>query len=260
MAAILYLVRAGLQHAEALADRLVRAGYEVRAVPDLAALGEQAAETQAVAALVSAATTDEAAIDRFRNGHNRPVVCLHGGDSLAGRLAAVHLGAEHFVAEADTAGLLGLLADLFALQPGLPPRILLIDDDRILNEYHAALLRSAGMTVRTLNAPAAMLEALARFDPDVVFMNIRMSGCSGLELAAAMRLDPRNARLPVVFLSSDEDPRTRLACIRAGGEDFLRKPVEAERLVAVATARTRLSRQLRLHDSRPPSRPADGQP
>ena len=260
MAAILYLVRAGLQHAEALADRLVRAGHEVRVVPDLAALGEQTADSQAVAALVSAATTDEAAIRRFRSGHGRPVVCLHAGDSLAGRLAAVRLGADHFVPEADAAGLLGLLADLFALQPDVPPCILLIDDDRILNEYHAALLRSAGMTVRTLNEPAAVLEALARFDPDVVFMNIRMAGCSGLELAAAVRLDQRNARLPIVFLSSDEEPRTRLACIRAGGEDFLRKPVEAERLVAVAAARTRLARQLRLHRGRPASRPDGGQP
>jgi DNA-binding LytR/AlgR family response regulator len=80
----------------------------------------------------------------------------------------------------------------------------------------------------------AALDALARFAPQVLFLDIRMPGVSGIEVARAA-----GAGCQVIFISAYDEYALR--AFDEGAVDYLLKPVARERLArAVERARTRL--------------------
>ena len=114
-------------------------------------------------------------------------------------------------------------------------RILVVDDDmRSLYSLSSALER---MGAETLSAPggAQALDVL-RADANVhlVFMDVAMPGMDGLQAIREIRLDPALRRTPVVALTAKTAKEDRDACLAAGANDYLPKPVDVDRLVLVA--------------------------
>jgi CheY-like chemotaxis protein len=68
---------------------------------------------------------------------------------------------------------------------------------------------------------------------DVVLMDIQMPVMDGLSATRAIRASAEFAALPVVALSAGVLPEEREAALAAGVNDFLPKPLEIERMVAV---------------------------
>lgn len=106
-------------------------------------------------------------------------------------------------------------------------RVLLADDEPLLRAHLAAQLRSQWPDVEIEEA-AHGDEALAkaeRWSPDVAFLDIRMPGCSGLEVAR--KLEPR---VRVVFVTAYD--QYAVAAFEAAAVDYLLKPVLPDRLAA----------------------------
>jgi len=77
------------------------------------------------------------------------------------------------------------------------------------------------------------LAALAGGRFDVVLMDIYMPGMEGLEATRRIRAMPGAAsRVPVLMVTSEDDPDTRIAARAAGAQGFLVKPVSLEDLTA----------------------------
>ncbi|MES2073644.1 MAG: LytTR family DNA-binding domain-containing protein [Pseudomonadota bacterium] len=74
----------------------------------------------------------------------------------------------------------------------------------------------------------AALEAIAAHQPDVVFLDIRMPGLSGLEVAAAMA--EASPQSQIVFVTAYD--QYAIAAFEKGAVDYLLKPIERERLLA----------------------------
>ncbi|CDG83511.1 sensory box protein [Janthinobacterium agaricidamnosum NBRC 102515 = DSM 9628] len=133
---------------------------------------------------------------------------------------------------------------------GLPPAqrgrcILLVDDDGDGRKLLAALLEPLGFVVSQAGDGAQalrLLENQARQAPDLLLADWRMPLMDGLELTRQVRRLPRigghRPRIVIMTASAFEDERQ--AALAAGADDFLRKPVEQEKLFAV------LERQLGL--------------
>ncbi len=173
-----------------------------------------------------------------------PVVLVSARDDLAARLAAFRAGAcRYLVKPVDPGRLIDLLDALTGRQPPQPYRVLLVDDDPLLLETHAAVLRAAGMAVCTLSQPLRIMDALSDFVPDVAVLEVNMPGASGPELAAVLRERDEQLHLPILFLSSEADISRQLQALYLGGDDFLVKPVLTDYLVAAVTARARRARQ-----------------
>ena len=173
-----------------------------------------------------------------------PVVFVSVRDDLAARLAAYRAGASRYLTKpVDAAQLCHLLDDLTGRMPPEPFRVLLVDDDSELLDFHAAVLGHAGMNVLTIAQPLETLAALERFVPDVVVLDVYMQDASGPELAAVIREQDRYMNLPILFLSAEGDISKQLMALNLGGDDFLVKPVEPGHLVAAVTTRARRSRQ-----------------
>jgi len=85
--------------------------------------------------------------------------------------------------------------------------------------------------------------------PAVVLLDISLPRLSGLEVLERLRADPRTACLPVVMLTSSDEPRDRARSYALGCNSFVQKPVE---FVAHADTLARLG-IYRLSINEPPS-------
>ena len=113
-------------------------------------------------------------------------------------------------------------------------KILVVEDDSMMREYVAVLLRSAGYAVQTTEDGVAGGMAVLQERPDLIISDVKMPRLNGFNFIAAMReLDV--AGVPIIFLTSHEDGEEKGKDLGAIG--YLSKPINAEKLLSlVATA------------------------
>jgi CheY-like chemotaxis protein len=102
------------------------------------------------------------------------------------------------------------------------PPVLLIDDDRVWLETLADCLRHEGLSVRTADRPRLGLALLEKAGPvRAVVIDFRMPEMDGLELLRQIR--QRRRHLPVLLLSSEDDPALAARALAEGAWAFLCK-------------------------------------
>ena len=174
-----------------------------------------------------------------------PVIVISALDDIEDRLAAVRAGVQHYFCKPlDTKKFIQTLDGLTKQSPIKPYRVVLVDDDETALQLHATILRKAGIEVETLSDPLLCLKVLVEFSPDILITDIYMDKCSGTELAQVIRQDNTFARLPIIFLSCEQDHNLQLAALSIGADDFLVKPVSAAHMVAVVVARIQRARSI----------------
>lgn len=119
-----------------------------------------------------------------------------------------------------------------------PPRALIADDEHLPRDELRRMLAEAWpelqITAECEDGPSA-IEALDALSPDVAFLDIRMPGISGLDVARAA-----SGRCHVVFTTAHDNHA--VAAFEAGAVDYLLKPIGADRLAqAVARLRERVA-------------------
>ncbi len=116
-----------------------------------------------------------------------------------------------------------------AQAPAAPgARVLLAEDNPINAMLARTLLAREGCDVEHVADGAAALEALAGGGYDLVLMDVRMPRLSGMEATRALRA--RGVETPVVALTANAFEDDRRACLAAGMDDFLVKPLSPEAL------------------------------
>jgi len=120
--------------------------------------------------------------------------------------------------------------------------ILIVDDDEDHLAVLTHLLSGQGHRIHVVSDPFKALDALARFAPDVVLLDQRMPGLSGLDLCRRIRALPDHEFLPVIMLTSDASLDVGAAAVAAGVNDFLDKAAPSELLRLRITAALRAKR------------------
>ena len=127
--------------------------------------------------------------------------------------------------------------------------VLLVDDDpgvlRAVGEY----LRRVGYTVFQEDAGPAGIETYERNRPEVVVLDLRLPGMSGLDVLERLR----EMDAAVVLLTGHGDIETAVRAMQLGAENFLTKPVDMEHLVAAvarAADKVHLRREVNLLKTR----------
>ncbi len=114
--------------------------------------------------------------------------------------------------------------------------VLIIDDDELLAETYVIAVEKAGMTAQAVSDPAQAMAAMISSAPDLVLLDMQMPSASGFEIARIIRQSRRFLSLPIVCLSAERDPTNLLRARRLGGDDFIARPIDPERLgIAVDT-------------------------
>jgi len=106
---------------------------------------------------------------------------------------------------------------------GVRRKILAVDDQREHRDLLRALLEPLGFEVCEADSGEECLVRVAEQCPDLVMLDISMTGIDGIE--TAIRLREQGWAMPIIVLSANAYPSDRLAALNAGCNDFLAKPV-----------------------------------
>jgi DNA-binding NtrC family response regulator len=132
--------------------------------------------------------------------------------------------------------------------PSKVPRVLLADDQPDILEALQLLLKTEAYQVQCVSSPAAVLAAIDQSDFDAVLIDLNYardttSGQEGLDLLA--RLQAEDATLPVIVLTAWASVDVAVEAMRRGARDFVQKPWDNARLLAIVRTQVELSRALR---------------
>ena len=112
--------------------------------------------------------------------------------------------------------------------------VLIVDDEEQILQLVAGLLEAKGYEVATASHGEEALRRVEERRPDAVLLDIMMPGLDGATVAQQLRESPETADIPIIFLTGLVDANemsTRGPKI--GGQFFLAKPFDAERLYRV---------------------------
>ncbi|HZU85249.1 MAG TPA: ATP-binding protein [Polyangiaceae bacterium] len=116
-------------------------------------------------------------------------------------------------------------------------RVLVVDDDRDSLELVRLVLEGAGANVTTVTSAAAALECREPFD--VIISDIAMPGTDGYAFMKRVRSRDAGATVPAIALTAYAHAEDAERALRAGYQEHLAKPVEAEALIEAVKTWTR---------------------
>jgi signal transduction histidine kinase/DNA-binding response OmpR family regulator len=121
-------------------------------------------------------------------------------------------------------------------------RLLVVDDVAVNRAILVELLSPLGFELREAANGDAALDAMPAFQPHLVFLDLRMPGMDGLELARRLRaLPPAGGALVLIAMSASVLSFNRDSALEAGCDDFLPKPFRESDLIAKLTMHLRIA-------------------
>jgi CheY-like chemotaxis protein len=111
-------------------------------------------------------------------------------------------------------------------------RILLVEDNELNQEVAIELLRDAGFVVDLAVNGQVALDKVQAADYDVVLMDMQMPVMDGMTATRKIRELPHSQNLPIVAMTANAMAADREACLAAGMNDHVAKPIEPQDLFA----------------------------
>jgi CheY-like chemotaxis protein len=177
-------------------------------------------------AIILLAPEDRALIGRYRrSGFIGYLIKPLRQASLAERVL-VAAGAEQATAA-------GVEDERIVTVAALGKRVLLVEDNPINALLARALLTREGCEIDHATSGDEAVAAVKVGDYDLILMDMRMPGLSGVETAHALRI--LGIETPIVALTANAFEDDRHACLAAGMNDFLVKPMSPDALRAMLT-------------------------
>ncbi|MEM1094267.1 MAG: response regulator [Bacteroidota bacterium] len=243
----LFVVEDDPMQAEYLNMMLNDHGYATRVITELSELVEAIDEETPLAILTDMmfpegenAGADTLSAIQAERAMPIPIIFMSAREDMDARLRAVRAnGVHYFTKPIDISRLISTLDNTTRPETAAAYRILLIDDDTAATSFFGMVLGMAKMDVLTIEDPMQVMEALHRFRPDLVLVDLHLQGCTGAEVVAAIRQDFRYTTLPILFLSGEHDPEWQVRAMQAGGDAFIAKRARPEHLVKAIRSRVK---------------------
>ena len=126
--------------------------------------------------------------------------------------------------------------------------ILIIDDDKKLNQLLTEFLSDFGFNTISSTHPQGGLKKLKQKSPDLVILDVMLPGMDGFELCKTIR---QNSSVPIIMLTARGELMDKVIGLELGADDYLPKPFEPRELVA--RIHSVLRRAKKIDDTRPQS-------
>jgi len=110
--------------------------------------------------------------------------------------------------------------------------VLLIEDEPNIIEAIRFFLSRDGWRVSCHSDGATALDAVARFAPDVVVLDVMLPNRSGFDVLRDLRSDPATATLPILMLTAKGQDADCEEAYARGASDFMTKPFSPKKLIA----------------------------
>lgn len=102
---------------------------------------------------------------------------------------------------------------------------LVIDDSKLAADALIQILKIWDLDAKVALNPAAGMSILATEVPRVIFLDINMPGVDGFEVLGFLKREPHLIGVPVIIVTSDDQPETEQRAIKSGASAVVIKPV-----------------------------------
>ncbi len=107
-----------------------------------------------------------------------------------------------------------------------PATLLIVDDDPQVRKLLETLLQHEGYLTLSAGSGEEALQSVAKQPPDLILLDVMMSGMDGYEVASRLKGDEATAGIPIIMLSALSESSARVSGLETGAEEFISKPVE----------------------------------
>ena len=121
--------------------------------------------------------------------------------------------------------------------------VLIVDDTVASLNIVVQVLTEAGYEVAVAMDGDRALNLIYNHPPDLILLDVHMSGMNGFEVCKQLTNDPTTAHIPVIFMTALNDPMSKVKGFDAGAVDYITKPFHEQELLARVKAHLQL-RQL----------------
>jgi DNA-binding response OmpR family regulator len=122
------------------------------------------------------------------------------------------------------------------IEADMPPaKVLIVDDDPAIVDAIGLILEDEGYEV-TATSGGDILRFAEQEQPDIVLLDIRLSGQDGRDVCRALKAAPATAQVPVLMISANQHGAAYAQ--QAGADDYLAKPFELDDILAKVAAWT----------------------
>src|SRR5689334_17425941 len=121
------------------------------------------------------------------------------------------------------------------------PQVLVVDDNPANLDLLTRVLEPQGYRILVAQSGESAVALAGRARPDLILLDVMMTGADGFETCRRLGRDERTAQIPVLFISARTDTASIVEGFRAGGVDYVTKPFQAEEVLSRANTHLRLS-------------------
>jgi CheY-like chemotaxis protein len=110
--------------------------------------------------------------------------------------------------------------------------ILVVDDTPDSLRFLKLMLENRGYHVRAASKGPLALQSVAARLPDLILLDVKMPEMDGYEVCRRLKADDRSRKVPVIFISALSQTMDKVKAFKAGGIDYITKPIEPEEVFA----------------------------
>lgn len=108
-------------------------------------------------------------------------------------------------------------------------KILIVDDDVAILEVVKAILTENGYAITTVQNGGMVVKKVREIKPDLILLDIWMSGHDGRDIARKLKSDKSTAKIPIIVVSAHNDAQLIAKQLHVDG--FLPKPFDIDTLL-----------------------------
>jgi len=121
-------------------------------------------------------------------------------------------------------------------------KILVVDDEFSSRVTIEAMLSLGEYELHFAENGMDAISRAAAIQPDIILLDVMMPGMNGFETCEKFRLMPNFTNTPIILITALDDRKSRMAGMKAGADDFVTKPFDAQELRLRIQNMTRLNR------------------
>jgi DNA-binding response OmpR family regulator len=114
--------------------------------------------------------------------------------------------------------------------------VLVVDDQPEDMKVLISSLQECGLTILVARQGEHAIDLAAQFTPDVILLDVRMSGMDGFETCRRLRSHETTHDIPIIFLIAPSETVAKAKGFEVGGMDYLTKPFQPKEVIARVTA------------------------
>ncbi|MCI5064422.1 hybrid sensor histidine kinase/response regulator [bacterium] len=130
-----------------------------------------------------------------------------------------------------------------------PPSILVVDDNPLIVNVLSSLFASQKYEVRSANNGKEALELLEQDDTDVIVCDVMMPVLNGHDFFEKVRSVAEYSHIPFIFLTALSEQEEVHAGIESGADDYITKPFDPQRLLAMVKGKIARSRGIKTQNA-----------